>query len=289
MASRLTHDRMTIITSMIQLTAHQYTNVASLFEPLKHHQAVVAALASAIPATVYADDPIRPQTAFIQAKHRLFLAGEPDEPDTVQAVGRLFADTIRPAAKAAGLEMFLLWYAPDGWAEAEHATEIMPNMRPTAAQRQHYTLHAPRLDWRSQLPDGFELRQVDAALLQLTGLAHLDELRAEMCSERPSVEAFLAHSFGVCLVHDHELAGWCLSEYNTAGACEIGIETREPYRRRGLATLMTSAFVELASSRGVQRVGWDCWTNNQASVATALKAGFVKAHDDAVFYGWFDG
>ncbi len=138
------------------------------------------------------------------------------------------------------------------------------------------------------LPEGFELRPVDAALLEHARLKNLDALREEMCSERPSVQEFLDHSFGVCLVHGYELAGWCLSEYNTPDACEIGIETREPFRRRGLAALMTAALVEEAQARGVARIGWHCWTSNIPSARTALKAGFELAVDYPACMVWFD-
>jgi RimJ/RimL family protein N-acetyltransferase len=95
-----------------------------------------------------------------------------------------------------------------------------------------------------------------------------------MCSERASVEDFLARSFGLCPVHENEIAGWCMSEYNVSGRCEIGIATTEKHQRKGIATLATWSFLAEAHQRGYQRVGWDCWTRNEASTATARKAGF---------------
>ncbi len=120
---------------------------------------------------------------------------------------------------------------------------------------------------------------VDAALLATPNLKHLDTLKEEMTSERPSVEDFLAKSFGVCAIHDNELAGWCLSEYNADGRCEIGIETISDYRMRGLATALTLALLEHAFSHGITEVGWHCFKRNEASAKTALKAGFDKVCD----------
>ena len=90
-------------------------------------------------------------------------------------------------------------------------------------------------------------------------LAGLDDLREEMVSERVSVADFLARSFGLALLHGDELVGWCLSEYNTATRCEVGIGVAEGHRRQGLATCMARTFGQLARQRGIEHIGWHCW------------------------------
>jgi RimJ/RimL family protein N-acetyltransferase len=110
-------------------------------------------------------------------------------------------------------------------------------------------------------------------------VAGLDAVREEMCSERASVEDFLRRSFGICPVHANEVAGWCMSEYNVGDRCEIGIATAEKHQRRGIATLTTWSFLAEAQRRGYRRVGWDCWTRNVPSVATARKAGFTLVEE----------
>ena len=148
-----------------------------------------------------------------------------------------------------------------------------------------------RNDWRLLLPEDFLLRPVDRAMFD-EPIQDLDDLKEEMCSERSSPDDFLAKSFGVALLDAHRqnkmrvLAGWCLSEYNYADRCEVGIGTQEPYRRRGFATLMGMALIEEASLRGVTQLGWHCFTSNQASVATALKLGFRKEMDYTAFVKW---
>jgi RimJ/RimL family protein N-acetyltransferase len=129
---------------------------------------------------------------------------------------------------------------------------------------------------------------VDAGLLSDGQIRNPEYLTEEMLSERASVEEFLAASFGVCLVHTNEVIGWCLSEYNTGSRCEVGIATREDFRRRGLATKLTWAFIEMALRRGVTRIGWHCSADNLPSGATAVKAGFEKVTDYSIYLGWFD-
>ena len=128
----------------------------------------------------------------------------------------------------------------------------------------------------ADVPEGYEIKPVDSGLLA-AGYANTEELKKEMCSERTSVEEFLAGSFGVCAVKDGELAGWCLSEYN----CTSGLRSRHRGRGRppppqagagdGLRLLPPRQ-----ARRGVQRIGWHCFKSNLPSAATALSAGFKK-------------
>ena len=129
-----------------------------------------------------------------------------------------------------------------------------------------------------QLPAGFSMQLITPEFLS-SDIAGLDAVREEMCSERASIEDFLARSFGLCPVHSNEVAGWCMSEYNVGDRCEIGIATAEKHQRKGIATLATWSFLAEAHRRGYTRVGWDCWTRNEASGATARKAGFTLVEE----------
>jgi RimJ/RimL family protein N-acetyltransferase len=89
-------------------------------------------------------------------------------------------------------------------------------------------------------------------------------------------------------MHEGQLAGFCLSEYNVDGRCEVGIATLEPFQRRGLATAMGHAFLSLARASGIRDVGWHCWRQNVASAATALRIGLRHVADYKVLFGWYN-
>jgi RimJ/RimL family protein N-acetyltransferase len=265
---------------MHNIKPSQYDRVRPLFQLLDHHLATAAILDGSAPAAIYVDDPAQPRAAFTWTGYRFFLAGSPQQATFNQHVRRLFVETIYPQARACGLEMFELKVASEDWEDAIRNT-ILPGQDPIKAQRQYFRLRALRHDWRTLLPADFHLAWITPELLARTDLAHLDDLREELCSERPSVEDFLARSFGVVAICDEDaaLAGWCTSEYNSGDRCEVGIGTLEPYQRRGLATAMGSAFVEHALSRGVTQIGWHCWARNLPSIATALAIGYEQVCD----------
>lgn len=259
---------------MNELPTDQFEQIRPLFAPLHHHLAIESILNGTTPGKVYVDDLLTPTVGLAWYQSRFYLSGQP-ETAVSQLLHRLFAETIYPS----GLEAMVLHYAPAEW--ETQATTLFGEKTPIHALRHHYqTQTSPRT---CHVPDGFTLRLVDANLLT-EPLDHLDILMNEMQSERPFVADFLQHSFGVCLQHGSELVGWCLSEYNTAEQCEVGIEVREPYQKRGFATLLTHALVNEAYRRGIQQVGWHCWARNTASVATALKAGLVKTADCPVYF-----
>ena len=236
---------------------------------------------------VYIDSRENPQIGLIWYKNRVYLAGAPAADGAVAAVRQLLVDEVCPQARTAGEALLLLYVAPDEWAQQIDA--ILPDQRPVRVERQYYEFRHATLEWRTQLPADFTLCLADAALLAQEHLQNREALMEEMCSERASVADFLAQSFGVCLLHGDEIAGWCLSEYNSPTGCEVGIATGEPYRRRGLATVMAAALVELAQARGMAHVGWDCFAQNRASGATARKAGFELVREYASCLVWFDG
>jgi RimJ/RimL family protein N-acetyltransferase len=272
-----------------ELTSAQFPIVRTLFDEMDYHLAVNSIFTGQTPARIFVDDAARPCAAIAWAGHRFHLAGLPHDDGFNQALGALFSQTIYPHSLAQGDLAFSLYYAPEEWADAIDV--ILPGKYPLRTMRQYYacsTALPPQADWRAMLPQGFSLHNVDEALLAQTHLQRMDDLREEMCSERPSVQDFLAKSFGVCLVKEDALAGWCLSEYNSPGRCEVGIETSPAYRRQGLGTLMALALLERAHAKGIQEVGWHCYASNVASGATALRAGFHLVHDYPAYYAWFN-
>ena len=252
----------------------------ALFAGQEHQLAIGAVLAGAVQGEVYVDA-AAPRAAVLWVQHRVFLAGAPEEAATVARLRELLAGVIAPAARARGDYAFGLYYAP-AW--HNHLDALLPALPHTALARQYYV--ADRLDRLdrlpappAQLPAGLRLAPVDAALLARTELVHHARLAEELCSERPTVEDFLARSFGVCALDGDTLAGWCLSEYNQGDRCEVGIEVVEEYQRRGLGVTLARALCAEAARRGINHVGWHCLANNVASGATARRAGLQLARD----------
>jgi hypothetical protein len=267
------------------LPAARHGTAAPLFADLDEHLVLASIFAGKSPAEVYVDDPLSPGAGFTWFKHRAFLGGTPKNRSFLEELRDLLNDRLIPAALAAGVEAMLLDFNDPAWQPV--LADLLPDHTPILAKRQYFTctLDAPEhlpYSGPELLPPGFEALPVDAALLARAELAYIDLLRGETCSERTSVEDFLAHSFGMCLVCSGELAAWCLSEYNINGRCEVGVATMEAYQRRGLGALVTRRFLAQAQAAGYRQVGWHCWARNEASSALARRVGLQLQKEHSV-------
>jgi RimJ/RimL family protein N-acetyltransferase len=271
-----------------KLDATQYHRVRPLFSAMDIHLAVDAILAGRIQGQVYVDDPARPRAALARHGQRFYLSGMPD---AGLPILEHLDETLFPQACAAGQWMYVLYFAPEAWGPA--IEETLAKREPLSSVRQYYATTTENAGLLPPLPEGYRLRAVDRALLQEAELEHLDALRDEICSEHPSVEAFLARDFGVCAVFEgrdpagRTMAGWCLSEHRGGKRCEVGIETAHAHRRRGLGAAMAIALVREARARGIEHLGWHCYARNVASAATALGAGYHKVCDYPAFFGYY--
>ncbi|MCL4274654.1 MAG: GNAT family N-acetyltransferase [Anaerolineales bacterium] len=262
---------------MTTLHPNSYELIRPLLLGMDFHLVGRSILAKQTPAQVFVDNHEQPKALFAQVGHRYILAGDSEIDSFNLGIRKMFTNVIFPQAIAAGEEGFGIYYDTPAWEEKMDA--LLTGRETIHANREYYACKELKQKWQDVMPEGFQLQMVDADLLANTNLKHLETLKEEMKSERPSVDDFLAKSFGVCAIHENELAGWCLSEYNADGRCEIGIETTSDFRQRGIATALTLAFLEYAFSHGITEVGWHCFKRNEASAKTAIKAGFDKIRD----------
>lgn len=271
---------------MVRLTLQHYHLLAPMIGGLDHHLAVASILAGRTHGEAWLDDLENPALALLSHGQRFYLAGDPGAPSALPAMKHFFQETVLPNTRQAGWEVLVVYADTPAW-EAPLA-QVFTGLRLQPSERQYYAIQPQALTGPLELPDGFRFVPADAGLLSDPGIAGLEELREEMCSERDSVEEFLEKSFGLCPLFGSQLAGWCLSEYNTAGRCEIGIATLPPYQRRGLATLQTLAFLDQAARLGYQQVGWHCYARNLPSAATARKAGLALVKQYTSYLAWID-
>ena len=259
------------------LAPEQYAAARPLFYALEHHLFITALMEGTITGAIYVDSPLQPRAGLIAYHNALCLAGDPTSPGFNAALRQFLMQAVIPPRLEAGWEAFVVHYSPAGWLEA--LAPICAPYRVIQRTRQYYETMEFSLDRAANLPPGFQFHLVSPEFLA-SGMQGIDIVLDEMCSERTSIEDFLAKSFGLVLVYENQVAGFCMSEYNTGSRCEIGIATFEPYQRRGLATRMTRAFMAHSQALGITQIGWHCWGSNLPSVATALKAGLQLKHTD---------
>jgi RimJ/RimL family protein N-acetyltransferase len=275
---------------MYRLVQRDAQLAGPVFAALEHHLAVLSALAGETPAEVYVDDPAHPQAGLLlpSNRHRIYVSGVV-VPAFVSAVAEMLLQRYLqpgPPGPPGPPSDAIVYHAPDTWGPA--LAEQLAGVQTWEAERRYFRLRVgPDLPYFA-LPDGFTLRRIEAAVLEDHALLNRDDLVAEVLSESPSVEEFLQHKLGSCAQRGQELAGWCLTEYNHAGRCEIGIETVASYRRQGIGLATASATLARAADEGIREIGWHCWSDNRASVGLAIRLGFEEVERHRVLCCRFD-
>jgi len=128
-------------------------------------------------------------------------------------------------------------------------------------------------EWQKRIPAGFEMIYYDANSGEF-----LDKHNKDREFWRPE-----SKRFGFVLIKSNEIISDCISVYyekmaydsKAARVVEIGIETKAEYRRRGLAFLTCSAFIEHCLLHDFEP-NWGCWNYKPESQALAKKLGFEE-------------
>lgn len=98
----------------------------------------------------------------------------------------------------------------------------------------------------------------------------------DLVSGYKNYEMYQSLGLGVVILHKGEIVAGASSYTSYNGGIEIEIDTREDYRRRGLATVSGARLILECLERGLYP-SWDA--QNKWSVALAEKLGYHYSHD----------
>ncbi len=270
-----------------KLTQSNFENVRPLVHALDYHLTIQAVIDGVCPGRIYVDDAQIPKSAFIYTVEGGFLAGDAENTAFNAALGdeirRIAAtdDTVRPDEDALNLDV-----TSQGWQAV--VPTLFPDRAPLICQRRQYLCTALQVGWKALLPDGYAVQRITPAWLDQSGLDIPDHIHEWVQANWGGRAQFGQHGFGFTLVHDGQVASWCIADCVSGDRCEIGIHTLPDHRRRGLATVAVAATVEFCFAQGFTSVGWHCMNDNIGSWKTAEKVGFMKERDYVFHLVLFD-
>ena len=124
----------------------------------------------------------------------------------------------------------------------------------------------------ARLPDGFEIRDIDKELIK-----NIDS-REDIESYCGSLENFLAHGFGICLMQNGEIVSEAYAPFVTTKNIELATFTKETHRGQGYAAKACAHFIQTCRARDLEPY-WSCDADNLASVRLARKLGFKNERE----------
>jgi GNAT superfamily N-acetyltransferase len=120
---------------------------------------------------------------------------------------------------------------------------------------------------RSNLPAGCEMRPMNREILERC------EWRDDMIFYSGSLDNFLKHDLGLCLMRGDEIIVETYASAFGGSYAEIGAITHEIYRGKGYASIACSYLIQAVEQRGYHAY-WSCDADNLASSQVARKLGF---------------
>jgi RimJ/RimL family protein N-acetyltransferase len=273
-----------------KLDPSKYETARSLFNELDEYQPMCSAVLEGVyPGKVYVDDLDHTKTAFLGTYIRSedegiwgFLAGEPRNYVFNNALNKAIHNREIISEKA---PIIFLTCHPEDW--YGQLPIVFHPQQPIPMLRRHYECHEFAYEWRTDIPEGYDVRCLDETLLTHPELKIPDEI-SKILKKWRSISDPRLKDFGFVCIHGDRIVSWATMDFISSGVAEAGIFTLEGYRRRGLATFVTAAAVEHGLSHDLSKINWTCTESNIASIRTAEKLGFVRRRDYKMYYMIFD-
>lgn len=267
----------------MELTSVNFYKAAGLFDCLKQHLSIKGVITGTVPGRVFLSNDCA--TALLTSPQGIFLGGSVDNGQFFEKANQLLKEELLPKLASNGKLDYVLFYPVDGkW---EGILEVvMKDLLPMRSGRMTFTHNLKGIETSTDN----SIVPVDCRLLERQDLIGLDGVISEILGGWPSIEAFVDKGFGCVAIQNTDegptIISWCLTDWVVEDQCELGIETDESYRGNGWARKTALGALSLAKQRGIQRVGWQCWSNNIGSQRTALSVGFNLHADFPVLFGW---
>lgn len=224
---------------------------ASLFDGWE--ETLIYSCLQKVMGKIYVTDPDRPVSAMAFVGCFAFLAGEPDKE--------------------------LLTGKPEGFVimvpQNDSWSELIEDCFPDARKVTRYAIRKDTVfdrealtEMAAGLPEGYELRKIDSDIYDL---CVQDPVTAEFVSAFGSKEKYLELGRGMVILKEGKIVSGASSYTRYKEGIEIEVDTVEPERRKGLASVVCSALILDCLDEGLYP-SWDAHDMN--SVQLARKFGY---------------
>lgn len=250
---------------MVQIPKDQLNHLEPLFAGWE--ETLVWSVLQGCMGKAWADQEEHPQAALLWVGDFLFLGGDAAAPgarELAMFLPRELANGIALAVPKNESWLRLLEEVHDGRGKpiTRYAIQKEPDVFDPGKLRANL----------EKLPQGFILKPIDEGLYHT--LLELDWAR-DFCAQFGSWEKYAAHGCGFVALKEGEIAAGASSYTWYQGGIEIEIDTKEAYRRQGLALCCASALILHCLEQGLYP-SWDAAT--PISVALAEKLGYHFSH-----------
>lgn len=220
---------------------------------------------------IYVDNEEAPKSAMAVLGDFCFFAGKPEE--------KLVAYKPENCAQ----DFMIMVPQSEKWAELiinVFGDQARPVTRYAIKKEQNIFDKQTLTSAVSSLKPGYSMQMIDADLFEL---CHANEWSQDLVSQIKDYETYKKLGIGVAVLKGESLVAGASSYARYREGIEIEIDTKEEFRRNGLAYACAAKLILECLERGLYP-SWDA--QNQASVALAEKLGYHFDHEYKAFEIW---
>ena len=246
-------------------------NVRELFGDWK--ETMIWSCLQGIMGDIYAEDISKPRSAMAVIGDFCFCAGEPAE---------MLLSYLK---EQCGRGFVILIPQCEGWERLIERCYGEQAQRITryAIKKEGHVFDRMRLkEAVRSLPDGFELKIIDEMLYHACSA---NKWSRDLVSQYVDYKTYHRLGLGVAVVRGQELVAGASSYTSYRGGIEIEIDTKEEYRRKGLAYAAGAGLILECMDRGLYP-SWDA--ENLWSVGLAEKLGYHFDYEYPAYRCFFD-
>jgi GNAT superfamily N-acetyltransferase len=263
----------------MELEKNEFYEVKKLFEDFSDHISIKGVIKGDLQGRIFADG--SRLSAVAETPQGIFLGGDFRDDGFINEMNTIIKSDILPKYEKKGKLDYIVFYSQGD--KEENALNLMfDGLDPMKSMRR--TFSNDMLKVEEKLSEG--IYPVCKELLTKNDLPGLEGVIEEILNGWASIDDFIMRGFGCVAIQNNKIIGWCLTDWVVGDECEIGIETYPEYRKQGIGQKMANGTLTLAKNIGIKRTGWQCWTNNEGSIATAKSVGFKQIKEFPVFFGW---
>jgi|GEM_PF-2226954 len=256
---------------MIKVDQMDYKNFYKIFSELGSYTFMLSALDGLVKSDLYADDPQTPTHAALFTKDLNYLVGDLSNTQFMEDLYDLTQT-----------EDFLD-YTGFIFLEknAQYIKEIFKDHTYAYRGRRNMRLEAKDFTRSPLSHDGDLVRITPSTLENYKDYANYDAVHEEAVFYWEEFQADSAINFVTALIKDQTIMASCFlcGESASENSCEIGVDTFEPFRRRGYADLVCSHTLDYLIDLGYSAFNWHCFNDNTPSFKTASKLGYKQVGD----------
>ncbi|MBD8496922.1 GNAT family N-acetyltransferase [Paenibacillus arenosi] len=223
---------------------------------------------------IYVDNVEHPQSALVDATGTTcYFIGDPENESFSNHLKDCIEIQLRASCEELGGTHFIAVVFSEAWEKVLERAIAHRDYEPdyeSCFELDREQFEASKRDYAS-LSSAYTLKPIDKEIIEndpddtiLEGLEEFWE----------STDDFLAQGEGYCILQGNEIISYCYSCYVDGNSHEITVETcDEELQNKGLATLVSQAYIEHCLSKGINPK-WSTFETNEASVKLADKLGY---------------